>query len=98
MGTSRRYADSIDRRVAQREPERVVSTVSLSDDELELARFPLTRASVPIPVTAWVRFKGAALKVDARAVAWTPKAVAIEWEVGGSLQRAWVWASAVERR
>ena len=36
--------------------------------------------------------------IEGRAVAWTSRAVQVEWENSqGQVQRAWVWASAVDR-
>jgi len=71
---------------------------SLTDDELELRRHPLTRTPQPERVTAWVRYGDTAVQVSAHAVAWTPRAIAIKWESPGGIEhRAWVWASAVER-
>jgi len=71
---------------------------SLSSQELELAVYPLTRSPVPVPVRAWVRYGVVPLKVDADAIAWTSKAVAVVWAAPAGQHRAWVWASAVERR
>lgn len=98
MGTSKRYVDHFDRlnerRVKMRgEPQ------SLTDAELERDTQPLTRTPLAMPVRAWVRYEGGAIQVDAEAVAWTPRAVAIRWEaLDGQTHKAWVWASAVERR
>lgn len=73
--------------------------LSLTPDELELATEPLTKTPVPRPVRAWVRFGPVAIKVDAEAVAWTSRAVAIRWTMpSGAEHRAWVWSSAVEPR
>ncbi len=72
---------------------------SLTNDELELESQPLTKTPVPKPVRAWVRFGPVAVKVDAEAVAWTERAVAIRWTMAsGTEHRAWVWASAVGPR
>lgn len=101
MGSSKRYADSIDARMGAQanlsimrggEPE------SLTTKELELATEPVTRTPVPTPVTAWVRYGQIGLKVDGRVVAWTARAAAVEWDAPGGPHRAWVWASAVERK
>ena len=71
----------------------------LSDEELQLNVYPLTRDPRPRAVKAWVRYPTAPLQVDALAVAWTPRAVAIRWPgPDGVEHRAWVWASAVEKR
>ena len=102
MGTNKRYADSIDRRMNARIAESEVAGLepfTLTDAELELATEQLTRTPIPRPVRAWVRFGSRALKVDAEAVAWTGRAVAIRWTMAsGAEHRAWVWASAVEPR
>lgn len=100
MGSNRRYAEYYDRKMDQR-----ILEMAMRDDaphtlvkmELELDTMPLTRTPVAVPVKAWVRYGSQAVKVDAEAVAWTPKAVAIRWKTpSGEEHRAWVWASAVE--
>lgn len=100
MGSNRRYAEQIDVRVDARTDAMVMrdhSPQSLADRELELDEQPLTRPPRAIRVKAWVHFDSIALKVDAEAVAWTPRAVAIRWTAPhGEVQKAWVWASAVE--
>ncbi|POH71410.1 hypothetical protein C3B59_00815 [Cryobacterium zongtaii] len=62
----------------------------------ELGGLPAVLASAPTPVLAWVRYPATADQVHGHALAWTPRAVYIEWE-GEGTHRAWVWASAVER-
>ena len=62
----------------------------------ELGDLPVTTAKTPPPVLAWVRYPAIANRVHGRALAWTPRAVYVEWEDRGT-HRAWVWASAVER-
>ena len=62
----------------------------------ELGRLPVTMATEPIPILAWVRSPAMPTHVQGRALAWTPRAVYIEWEHRG-MHRVWVWASAVER-
>jgi hypothetical protein len=74
------------------------SPLSLTDVELELDTFPLTRTPKPLAVKVWVHYGEVAIKVEARAVAWTSRAVAVEWDTPGGQHRAWVWASAVEGR
>lgn len=99
---NKRYADAIDRRMNARISEREAAghpPLSLTPEELELATERLTRTPVPRPVRAWVRFGPVAMKVDAEAVAWTTRAVAIRWKMpSGAEHRAWVWSSAVESR
>jgi hypothetical protein len=101
MGTSKRYADHFDRLMDNRIASNAMTggpPLSLTNQELELDREPLTRSPVPRPVTAWVRYGTTALKVDAVAVAWTDHAVAIKWATPAGEHRAWVWASAVRAR
>ena len=102
VGTNRRYAASVDRAIANRIGESVMNggdkPSSLSPQELELGVYPLTRTPVPVPVRAWVRYGVVPVKVDAAAVAWTSKAVALVWDAPGGQHRAWVWASAVVER
>ena len=62
----------------------------------ELGGMPASMASDPTPVLAWVRYASIADHVRGLALAWTPRAVYVEWEDRGT-HRAWVWASAVER-
>lgn len=72
--------------------------ISLSKDELgadELAQ----PADEPIEVKAWVRFPETPIRVSGRAIAWTKRAVWIEFTMkSGITHRVWVWASAVERK
>lgn len=62
----------------------------------ELGGLPAILADEPTPVHAWVRYPATAIHVHGLALAWTPRAVYVEWEDGG-VHRAWVWAPAVER-
>ena len=85
-------------RIAEREVAGHVP-FSLTPEELELDTEPLTKTPVPRPVRVWVRFGPHAIKVDAEAVAWTGRAVAVRWTMAsGTEHKAWVWASAVEPR
>jgi hypothetical protein len=100
MGTSKRYAERVDRQMGERADEaaiRGLAPTTLTDAELELDSLPLTKTPKPHEVRAWVRYGAVPLKITARAVAWTPRAVALEWTApSGEVHRAWVWASAVE--
>lgn len=70
--------------------------ISLSAAELGTDAVKEARESVA--VDAWVRFPESPIQVRARAIAWTRRAVRIEWESrDGAVRRAWVWASAVKR-
>jgi hypothetical protein len=62
----------------------------------ELGGLPAALAGEPTYVLAWVKYPATADRVRALALAWTPRAVYVEWEDRGT-HRAWVWASAVER-
>lgn len=102
MGTNKRYADAIDARMDERAIEVIMrdrSPSNLKSVELELERYALTIPPRPVPVRAWVHYGDIPLRVDAEAWRWTERVVAIVWKVpGGGEHRAWVWASAVERR
>ena len=101
MGTSKRYADAIDRRMHDNVNAMVMrdhQPISLTDAELELDRLPVTRTPVPEKVRVWVRYREVAMRIEAELVAWTPRACAVRWKTKtGEEHRAWVWASAVER-
>lgn len=99
MGTAKRYADRADRQMNDRIVRGIMESgepVSLGRDELELDLQPVTKTPRPHAVRAWVRYPGGPVQVDGEAVAWTARAVAVRWPAGGSVHRAWVWASAVE--
>jgi hypothetical protein len=102
MGSNRRYAASYDRQSKEREAAAAMNDhepMSLTSEELELDREPLTRTPHPRPVTAWVRYGATSVQVPAEAVAWTDHAVAIRWTTpGGREDKAWVWSSAVRAR
>jgi hypothetical protein len=73
---------------------------TLLEVELQLGAVPLTKTPTPKPVRAWVRYGGVPVEVDALAVAWTARAVAVTWRIPDEEEphRAWVWASAVTER
>jgi hypothetical protein len=101
VGTSKRYAEHYDRMMNDRILEAAMrdqKPTTLTPPELQLDVLPLTRTPLPEPVRAWVRYGETAIRVEARAVAWTPLAVAIVWQAPGGEHKAWVWASAVERK
>jgi hypothetical protein len=62
----------------------------------ELGGLSAILASEPMSVRAWVRYPAISSQVHGLALAWTPRAVYVEWEDAG-IHRAWVWAPAVER-
>ena len=100
MGTAKRYADAVDRRMNDGIMLRVMQSgppQSLTAKELALEAMPLTRAPVPPPVRAWVRYPEGPLQIEGEAVAWTAVAVAVRWRAGDFVHKAWVWSSAVDR-
>lgn len=102
VGSNKRYARQVDARMDTGIVARIMESsepYSLSDEELELSRFDLTRTRNPRPVSAWVRYADGALRVEGVVVGWTERAVAVEWTTAsGAVHHAWVWASAVESR
>ena len=101
MSRNKRYAESIDGRMHEDVNAMIMrdrAPSSLTDQELELDRLPITRTPVPEKVKAWVRYGDVALKIKADLVAWTPRACAVRWNTQAGVEhRAWVWASAVEK-
>jgi hypothetical protein len=99
MGTNRRYGEGgITDRIDQA-ATRGVEPDTLTDEQLDLDNEPLTTLRRARPVTAWVKYGGIHLRVDAELVAWTARAVAVRWRApNGEIHKAWVWASAVEDR
>lgn len=72
---------------------------TLTDAEIERGEVAVTRAPEPVPVAAWVRYAGTAIRVDAFTSTWTARAVELVWRTPtGDTHRAWVWANAVRRR
>ena len=100
VGTNRRYARQVGAQMDRRINQMVTrpQPISLSDLELDKDHQPVRTPSTPVPVWAWVRFPEAPIRASGRAIAWTDRAVLVEWEdADGRTYRAWVWASAVER-
>ncbi|MGB4778869.1 hypothetical protein [Microbacterium sp.] len=98
MGTSRRYAASVDRDMDKRILGRIAHSgplQTLTAEELQLDRTPVTIDPQPSRVRAWVRFGPASAEVDAEACRWTDRAVAIRFLVEDQEQRCWVWRGAV---
>lgn len=96
MSSNRRYGsdltdEAINEALVRPQP------ISLSPSEIGSDSVP--EAPDPIDVMAWVRFPEAAIRIQGRAVAWTDRAVWVEFRMrDGATRRAWVWASAVTRR
>ncbi|ROS34533.1 hypothetical protein EDF53_3094 [Curtobacterium sp. PhB78] len=49
----------------------------------------------PDPVLAWVQFPDRILEVEARAIAYTERAVLVEWGFSQAAQCAWIWRDAI---
>ena len=59
----------------------------------------VTEAREPVDVESWVRYPETTVRVRGQAVAWTSKAVCVEFTThSGATLRVWVYANAVERR
>jgi len=101
MGSNKRYAADVDRRMDARIAERIMRSgppQSLTVAEQQRGRIPLTEDPEPSRVRAWVRYPGGSLEVDALAIKWTSRAVGVEWGgPDGETHRAWVWMGAVDR-
>ncbi|OII10543.1 hypothetical protein BIU97_10470 [Curtobacterium sp. MCBA15_009] len=49
----------------------------------------------PDPVLAWVQFPDRILEVEAHVIAYTERAVLVEWGRGQAADCAWVWRDAI---
>lgn len=100
MGTNRRYADHYDRLMMKHITEVLIrpQPVSLSTAELDTDHDEVTTPATPVSARAWARYPETPARVEGLAIAWTSRAVHVGWVDGnGETQRAWVWASAVEK-
>lgn len=100
MGSNKRYAEHYDKLMNKRITELAIkpTPISLSDAELDVGADPVVRPPRPVPARGWVRYHEAPIRIEGRVIAWTSRAVEIEWETAaGDTMQAWVWASAVER-
>lgn len=90
----------MDALIEARELERLAKEFplqSLSPEELDLGREPMTRDPAPRrKVRAWVRFGPHAAQIEGVVHCWTGRALGIAFTVGEKELRAWVWASAAE--
>ncbi len=95
MGENKRYG-SKDVDPALNDMVTRAKPISLTTAEIGAAAVP--EATEPLEVIAWVRYPEASVRVRARAVAWTDRAVWVEFTThSGATHRAWVWAAAVKR-
>lgn len=101
MGSNRRYAAQVDRRMDDTILERHVMTAgplqSLTPEELRLDRDPVTITPRPEKARAWVRFGPEAVQVDCLVERWTESACGISFTVKEQTFRCWVWGNAVTR-
>jgi hypothetical protein len=98
VGTNKRYAAQIDRRMDMRILQRLAqdgALQTLTATELRLDRVPLTIDPRPRQVLAWVRFGNTPALVEADACRWTPDAVGIRFYIETTEYRTWIWASAI---
>ena len=56
---------------------------------------PVYDVAEPDPVLAWVTFPDRRIEVEARVIAYTERAVLVEWGFGQASESAWVWLDAV---
>ena len=56
---------------------------------------PVFDLPTPDSVFAWLQFLDRALEVEAHVIAWTDRAVLVEWGFGQAKESAWVWRDAV---
>lgn len=100
MGTNRRYERTVGEQLDRRIEALALrgSPIGLTDDELDKTRQQPVWADRLRPVWAWIRYPGTSIRVEGFALAWTQRAVLIEFHTSNAPQRVWVWASAVESR
>lgn len=100
MGQNKRYEAYYAKRMEKQITEVLIrpQPITLTDAELDLERSPVVQAEKPIPIRAWARYPETPARVEGRAIAWTDRAVQIEWEdISGETHRTWVWANAVDK-
>jgi hypothetical protein len=96
MGSNCRYGSDVTDAVIN---EAVTRPRPISLTPAEIGKLDVTEPPQPEPVKAWVRYPETPVQVEARAIAWTERAVKVEWTMrDGSVQQAWVWRSAVSVR
>jgi hypothetical protein len=98
MGMNKRYpGHDLDRPI-----EGVVvrpEPLSLTREEVNPERYPITRAPEPIRARAWVRFHEATIHPEVEVIEWNAIAVRVRWTMhSGQVKTAWVWKGAVESR
>jgi len=71
---------------------------NLKSYETDLENNAVTIPPKPVPVRAFVRYAGTSFELDAEAVKWTSRAVALQWDTPNGQHQTWVWAGAVSDR
>ena len=95
MSSNRRYGSDVQQDTIN---EFLLRPTPISLTPEEIGQTDVPDVDEPIDVEAWVRFSEASIRVRGRAVAWTDRAVLVEFELrNAGPRRAWVWASAVNR-
>lgn len=100
MGHNRRHEELFDELNRRRLEEVLIrpQPISLSPEELDVGRYPVTKLNEPVPVRAWVRYPETVADVRAEAVECNEVAVMLQWRApDGAVRSAWVWRSAVRR-
>lgn len=99
MGTSKRLAAQYDMYANEKALARIAKTAgplqSLTSEELELHRMPVTVYPKPQGVRAWVRFGPQHVRVGALLMRTTESAAGIEFTIAEKTYRCWVWGNAV---
>ncbi|MBC7725499.1 MAG: hypothetical protein H7146_12275 [Burkholderiaceae bacterium] len=98
MGSNRRYERFYDEQANRRMEAEVAGPrpLTLTAAELELERFPATRAEREYAVETWIRYEQVPVRVRASVIEWNDRAVHVRWAGPGGAERdAWVWASSV---
>ena len=95
MGSNRRYGSDVPDDAIN---EFLLRPFPISLTPREIGQENVPPAEQPIDVRAWVRFSEATIQVHGKAVAWTSRAVLVEFDLRtAGPRRVWVWASAVDR-
>jgi hypothetical protein len=89
VSSNRRYGSEVTDAAIN---EALIRPRPISLTEAEIGKEEVTEPPKPSSVLAWVRYPESPIRVEARAIAWTERAVKVEWTIrDGSVQQAWVW-------
>lgn len=101
MGSNRRYADAIDRRMDRhiRERELAPKIVSATPDQLDFEHDPPKEAEQPVDVIAWVGITSGTVRVEAKVTAWNKRGVRVEcMGPDQTLTTVWLFRGAISPR